>query len=58
MFGGKASIPGAIVGAIMIGMIDNALVMYGLSVHQQMIVRGLVIIVAVALSSTQEKSVK
>ncbi|MDO4276056.1 MAG: ABC transporter permease [Eubacteriales bacterium] len=55
MFGGVASVSGAIVGAVMIGMIDNALVMYGLNVHQQMIVRGLVIIVAVAISTSREK---
>lgn len=46
--GGIASILGASAGAIMIGMIDSALVMYGLDVYQQMIVRGIVIIIAVA----------
>jgi ribose transport system permease protein len=46
--GGIASIFGAGAGAVMIGMIDSALVMYGLNVYQQMIVRGIVIIIAVA----------
>jgi len=48
IMGGIASILGATAGAIMIGMIDSALVMYGLDVYQQMIVRGIVIIIAVA----------
>lgn len=46
--GGVATVLGAGTGAVMIGMIDTALVMYGLDVYQQMIVRGLVIIIAVA----------
>jgi ribose transport system permease protein len=54
IMGGVASIPGATAGAIMIGMIDSALVMYGLDVYQQMIIRGIVIIIAVA--STHKRS--
>ena len=46
--GGKASVAGACVGAVMLGMINNALVMYGLDVYQQMVVRGLIILAAVA----------
>ena len=48
IMGGIASVLGAGAGAIMIGMINSALVMYGLDVYQQMIVRGIVIIIAVA----------
>lgn len=54
IFGGKASVLGAAVGAIMIGMINNALILYGLGVYQQQIIRGLIIIVAVALTTTEE----
>jgi ribose transport system permease protein len=50
IYGGVASVVGAMVGAVMIGMIDNALVMYGFDVYQQMIVRGIVIIIAVAVT--------
>lgn len=53
--GGKASVLGACVGAIMMGMINNALVMYGLDVYQQMIIRGLIIIVAVAVTINAEE---
>lgn len=52
--GGRASIVGAALGAVMIGMLDNALVLYGLDVYQQMIVRGLVIILAVALTTKRD----
>ena len=54
MMGGKVSVYGAIVGALTMGMLDNALVMYGLSVYQQTIVRGIVIIIAVAVSTVRE----
>ncbi|MFK4998657.1 hypothetical protein ACI2OX_19245 [Bacillus sp. N9] len=43
IYGGRVSLIGAAVGAIMIGMIDNALVLYGLDVYQQMIVRVLLL---------------
>lgn len=56
MMGGVVSLFGAIAGALMMGMLDNALVMYGLSVYQQEIVRGLVIILAVAVSTVREKT--
>ena len=56
MMGGVVSLYGAIAGALMMGMLDNALVMYGLSVYQQEIVRGLVIILAVAVSTVREKT--
>ena len=42
----------------MMGMIDNALVMYGLDVYQQMIVRGVIILLAVAITVNAEKSEK
>lgn len=52
--GGRASIIGAALGAVMIGMLDNALVLYGLDVYQQMIMRGAVIILAVALTTKRD----
>lgn len=53
--GGKASVAGACVGAVMLGMINNTLVMYGLDVYQQMVVRGLIILAAVAFTVNAEK---
>lgn len=54
IYGGRVSLVGAAVGAIMIGMIDNALVLYGLDVYQQMIVRGVVIVAAIALTTKRD----
>ncbi|MDR3485684.1 MAG: ABC transporter permease [Bradyrhizobium sp.] len=53
--GGKGSIIGALVGSLMMGMLNNGLILMGLSVSDQMIVRGLIILSAVAMS-LREKS--
>jgi ribose transport system permease protein len=50
LFGGKGSIVGAVIGSLIMGVINNGLILMGLSVSDQMIVRGLIILVAVALS--------
>lgn len=50
LFGGRGSVVGALAGSIIMGMLNNGLVIMGLSVAEQMIVRGVIIIVAVALS--------
>lgn len=51
MSGGKGSVVGAVIGSLMVGMINNGLIIAGLSVSQQMIIRGTIIILAVALGS-------
>ena len=48
--GGKGSIVGACVGSLLMGMLNNGLILMGLSVSGQMIVRGLIILFAVAVS--------
>ncbi|UVK51597.1 ABC transporter permease [Mesorhizobium sp. AR02] len=53
--GGKGSVVGALVGSLMMGMLNNGLILMGLSVSDQMIVRGLIILTAVAVS-LREKS--
>ncbi len=50
LFGGRGSIVGAVVGSIIMGMLNNGLILMGLSVSEQMIARGIIIIVAVSLS--------
>ncbi len=50
MVGGKGSVIGTIVGAILIGLINNGLILMGLESSQQMIIRGAIIILAVALT--------
>jgi len=52
--GGKGSMIGALVGSLMMGMLNNGLILMGLSVSDQMIVRGLIILAAVALSLRQK----
>lgn len=50
MAGGRGSIIGALVGSLVMGVLNNGLILMGLSVTEQQIARGLIIIVAVALS--------
>lgn len=50
LFGGKGTVIGSVIGALMMGMVNNGLILMGLSVDQQMILRGVIIIVAVTLT--------
>ena len=56
LFGGVGTVPGAIVGALMIGLINNGLILMGLEYSQQLIARGAIIILAVALSQQARRS--
>jgi ribose transport system permease protein len=55
MFGGKGSVVGAVVGSLVMGVLNNGLILMGLSVNAQMIARGIIIIAAVALSLREPK---
>ena len=48
--GGKGSVIGALLGSLLMGMLNNGLILMGLKVSDQMIVRGLIILIAVAIS--------
>ncbi|MFC4766311.1 ABC transporter permease [Effusibacillus consociatus] len=48
LFGGMGTVIGTVFGSLMIGMINNGLIIMGLDVSQQMVVKGLIIILAVA----------
>lgn len=50
LFGGKGAIVGTLLGALMIGMINNALILAGLESSQQLIIRGLIIIIAITIA--------
>jgi ribose transport system permease protein len=54
LFGGRGWIPGTVLGALLITTIDNGLVLNGYSTQHQQFVRGIVIILAVALRDTDE----
>jgi len=51
MAGGSGTIIGAVVGSFLMGMINNGLVLGGLNVAQQTIIRGAIIIVATAVAN-------
>jgi len=53
LFGGVGTVVGTIVGALMIGLINNGLILMGLEFSQQLIARGGIIILAVALSQAR-----
>jgi ribose transport system permease protein len=53
LFGGKGTVIGSIMGALMIGLINNGLILAGLEFSQQLIARGAIIILAVAISQTR-----
>jgi ribose transport system permease protein len=55
LFGGAGTVVGSIVGALMIGLINNGLVLMGLEFSQQLIARGAIIIIAVAISQTRKR---
>jgi ribose transport system permease protein len=50
MAGGRGSIVGALLGSLVMGVLNNGLILMGFSVTEQDIARGVIIIVAVALS--------
>ena len=54
LFGGRGSIVGAVIGSIIMGMLNNGLILMGLSVSEQMMARGVIIILAVALSLREQ----
>lgn len=56
LFGGKGTVIGTIIGALMIGVINNGLILMGLEYSQQLIARGGIIILAVAISQAGAKT--
>ena len=55
LFGGRASVAGAIAGSVVMAMLNNGLILMGLRVADQLIARGVIIILAVALSMREQK---
>jgi ribose transport system permease protein len=50
LFGGAGSVVGTLFGSLMISLINNGLILAGLETSQQQVVRGAIIILAVALA--------
>jgi ribose transport system permease protein len=55
MAGGSGSILGAVMGSLLMGVINNGLILAGLSVAQQNIVRGAIIIIATGIGNKTAK---
>jgi ribose transport system permease protein len=55
MAGGRGSMVGALVGSLLMGVLNNGLILMRLSVSEQMIVRGAIIVIAVAISLREAK---
>jgi ribose transport system permease protein len=50
LFGGKGTVVGAVVGSLLMAMLNNGLILAGLSVSQQMVARAVIILIAVSIS--------
>jgi ribose transport system permease protein len=48
--GGTGTVVGALIGSLLMGMLNNGLILMGLAVSEQMIVRGFIILVAIVLT--------
>lgn len=55
LFGGKGRVVGSVIGALIMGMINNGLVLMALSVDHQLIVRGIIIIISVIIMMKSER---
>ncbi len=55
LFGGRVCIFGAVLGSWLMGMINNGLILSGFSTNEQMIARGVILIVAVAIGVRENK---
>jgi len=55
MSGGRGTIGGTIIGAFVIGILSDGLVMMGVSSFWQMVIKGLVIVVAVVVDQAQRR---
>jgi ribose transport system permease protein len=54
LFGGLGTVVGSIIGALMISLINNGLILMGLDFSQQLIARGVIILLAVGLGRKQD----
>lgn len=55
MMGGEGKISGAVVGVVIIGILNNGLVLMGVNTHFQSVVKGLVLLIAVGIDAYQGK---
>ena len=58
LFGGKGTVIGSVIGALIMGMVNNGLILMGLNVDQQLILRGIIVIVAVTFTHGQIRQLR
>jgi ribose transport system permease protein len=56
LFGGEGSIVGALVGSLIMGMLTNGLILWGLSSSEQMIAQGVLLLLAISLTLREPRS--
>jgi ribose transport system permease protein len=55
LFGGEGSVLGALVGSLIMGMLTNGLILWGFSSSEQLISRGVLLLLAISLTLRQPK---
>ena len=50
LFGGEGSVIGALVGSLIMGMLTNGMILWGLSSSEQMIAQGILLLLAISLT--------
>jgi ribose transport system permease protein len=55
LFGGKGSVLGALVGSLIMGMLTNGLILWGFSSSEQLISRGVLLLLAVSVTMRQPR---
>jgi erythritol transport system permease protein len=55
LMGGRGSLGGTIIGAFVIGVLADGLILMGVSEFWQIVIKGLVIVLAVVLDQMQQK---
>jgi ribose transport system permease protein len=56
LFGGSGSVVGALVGSLIMGMLNNGLILSGLSASEQLIAQGVLLLLAISLTLREPKS--
>jgi ribose transport system permease protein len=54
LFGGRGSIVGALMGALLLAILNNGLILYGLSSAEQSVALGLIILIAVVIGLREQ----
>jgi ribose transport system permease protein len=56
LFGGSGSVVGALVGSLIMGMLNNGLILSGLTASEQMIAQGVLLLLAISLTLREPKA--